>query len=665
MPTAVKTPRNPLHSSILPRLDKQYAAFYNKHMADAPMIQELEWDPSIRSSPAVPGGAALLPVAKTEDIELDGFSIRVFHPLLATPAEGKLPIFVWYHGGGMVLGRIGAENAFCTRVANSAQCVVVTVDYRLAPEFKFPVGSEDAWTAFEWIYKNGEERLGVDVTRFGIGGSSSGANLAIMVSQRAGLRSIPIEFMVLGVPVCDNTATGETYKSWSVNRQCPGLPDAKMLWYRDQYLPDEKDRSDPLASPLFASVEAFDKSVNKVFIALAELDLLRSEGEAYAEKLRSYGKDLDVRIYPGVPHAVQAMDGVLDMARTWIKDMCTYVAVQFGRHPADVAMEDLYPGPEGVEVGVEQIEGGGPWYKLDSPMVLGEAPVYRASDSTLHYVDCLQEPAELHILTLDPTSGDAVGKPIVHQLADSVTVACFREDKPGYICAYFQGVAFMDESGNLEILKEIIPTEDRGIRRFNDGGVDCQGRFWLAEIDRKALAFGMGRLPKDYGEPLGRLWRYDPDGSLHLMEKGLVCGNGLAWSPNNEIMYLNDSAAGLIWAYDFDIPTGNISNKTLFVDRRNLGGEPDGMVCDIEGNLWIAMWASSRVMCYSPTGEHLRDIVFTARNMACTAWGGPNYDTLYIASARDKTGRNKDDDGGHLFKYHVGVKGLPKYAFRG
>ena len=167
-------------------------------------------------------------------------------------------------------------------------------------------------------------------------------------------------------------------------------------------------------------------------------------------------------------------------------------------------------------------------------MVLGEAPMYRASDSTLHYNDCLHDPAEWHILKLDPKTGDAVGKPRILNLEDSVTVAAFREGKPGYIVAYFQGVAFMDEqTGKLEVVKEIIPTEDRGIRRFNDGGVDCQGRFWLAEIDRKGLAAGWGKSSAEY-QPIGRLWRYDPDGSLHQMETGLMCGNGLAWSPDNK-----------------------------------------------------------------------------------------------------------------------------------
>jgi len=194
------------------------------------------------------------------------------------------------------------------------------------------------------------------------------------------------------------------------------------------------------------------------------------------------------------------------------------------------------------DTSMEVLQGGKAWLKCPGPrgMTLGEAPIYRASDSTLHWVDCLSEPPEMHILKVDPETGDALGTDggnyRIVPLEDSVTVAFFRRSTPGsYICAYFQGVAFLDETtGKLEVLKEIIPTADRGIRRFNDGGVDARGRFWLAEIDRKAMAYGPRNLPADYGEPIGRLWRYDPDGSLHLMEKGIICGNGLAWSPDNK-----------------------------------------------------------------------------------------------------------------------------------
>lgn len=187
---------------------------------------------------------------------------------------------------------------------------------------------------------------------------------------------------------------------------------------------------------------------------------------------------------------------------------------------------------------LESIDGGKPWYSCPAPMVLGEAPIYRATDSTLHWVDCLSAPPRLYILKVDPQTGDAIGEARVLPLDDSVTVAFFRKDRPGsYIAAYYQGVCFLDEAtGKFEVIKEIIPTDQRDELRFNDGGIDAKGRFWLAEIDKRAMAFGPNQLPASYGTPKGRLWRYDPDGSLHLMiPEGVVCGNGLAWSPDNTI----------------------------------------------------------------------------------------------------------------------------------
>ncbi len=119
-------------------------------------------------------------------------------------------------------------------------------------------------------------------------------------------------------------------------------------------------------------------------------------------------------------------------------------------------------------------------------MVLGEAPVYRASDSTLHWVDVLNPSPALHILHLDPQTGIPVGGTRVIVLEDSVSVFAFRQKREkGYICTSYGAIALMDEeTGKLEVLKEIIPEGMKGERRFNDGGVDARGRFWVAEIDK-------------------------------------------------------------------------------------------------------------------------------------------------------------------------------------
>lgn len=170
-------------------------------------------------------------------------------------------------------------------------------------------------------------------------------------------------------------------------------------------------------------------------------------------------------------------------------------------------------------------------------MVLGEGPVYRTTDSTLHWFDCLSTPSELYILPVHAETGLPSAPARILPLADSISVAAFRKNKPGsYIAAYYQGICFLDEeTGTFEVVREIIPPGERAQRRLNDGGVDARGRFWVAEVDVGACAFPPGGVPVEYGVPRGRLWRFDPDGSLHCMlGGGLVCGNGVKWSNDNK-----------------------------------------------------------------------------------------------------------------------------------
>ncbi|TVY38274.1 Uncharacterized protein LSUB1_G002273 [Lachnellula subtilissima] len=294
-----------------------------------------------------------------------------------------------------------------------------------------------------------------------------------------------------------------------------------------------------------------------------------------------------------------------------------------------------------------------PWYKNPhlGPMVLGEAPLFRTHNNThsLHWVDPLKTPSELHILHLnpnDPSLPDGDAKTLV--LEDSVSVMCFRKGVNGsYICAYYQGIAFLDEeTGKLDVVREIIPQSERGELRLNDGAIDAKGRFWVAEIDKKAAAMGPGKIPSNY-EPKGRLWRYDPDGTLHQMESGVICGNGIGWSPDIKTIsncggggkvYFNDSVGQKTWAYDFDLESGSISNRRVFVDFAGSDMEPDGLVMDTDGNIWMAVYGSSRVrtVVYDPSGKHVRDVVFSAKAVTCPTWGGKNLDVLFITTAQDK-----------------------------
>jgi sugar lactone lactonase YvrE len=201
-----------------------------------------------------------------------------------------------------------------------------------------------------------------------------------------------------------------------------------------------------------------------------------------------------------------------------------------------------------------------PFYYIPDkkPMILGEGCTYRASDSTLHWVDCDHSPPRIFILKVDPDTGRAIGEARIVELPSddySVTVLSFRKNHPGsYICAYWQGVCTVDEvTGQVEVLKEIFPYEDRKQWRFNDGAIDAKGRFWLVEIDKVIFGMGLGAsIPEGYGRPRGKLWRYDPDGSLHCMlDGGIICGNGIGWSPDNRT---SESLVSFFFSSFFSLP---------------------------------------------------------------------------------------------------------------
>jgi sugar lactone lactonase YvrE len=186
---------------------------------------------------------------------------------------------------------------------------------------------------------------------------------------------------------------------------------------------------------------------------------------------------------------------------------------------------------------MEVIDGGSAWYRSNPANKLGESPIYRASDSTLHWVDVYADPCTIHILAIDPTTGDAVGLARILEVPfDAITVIRFRKDVVGsYVCGYRQGIALLDEkTGEVTVLKKLIEDEGRESMTMNDGGVDPQGRFWIGEVDLTGLrTYLRDKLPEGY-ESRGNLWRYEKDGTCTVMETGIMCGNGIGWSPDGK-----------------------------------------------------------------------------------------------------------------------------------
>jgi acetyl esterase len=229
--------------------------------------------------------------------------VRVYTPDAAVGhAHGVL---VWYHGGGFVLGDLETADATCRALANRAGCVVVSVDYRLAPEHPAPAALDDCVAALIWTVEN-FELLGVDASKVAVGGDSAGGTLAALVCQRVRAEFGPdIDFQLLVYPVTDLTMS---HPSIDENGEGYFLTKRTLEWFIASYLP-EGDPKDASVSPLYAD----DLSgMPPAMVITAELDPLRDEGEAYAARLRDAGVATEALRYEGQIHGFFAMATMLD-----------------------------------------------------------------------------------------------------------------------------------------------------------------------------------------------------------------------------------------------------------------------------------------------------------------------------------------------------------------
>jgi acetyl esterase len=253
-------------------------------------------------------------VAKVENRTIPGpagsIPVRVYTP----PASGPHPGLVFFHGGGFVLCNLDTHDGICRSLTNAAGCVVVSVDYRLAPEHPYPAAPEDCYAATQWVAKNGSE-LGIDVSRLAIGGDSAGGNLTAVTALLARDRGGPaLRFQLMIYPVTD---CGFETASYRENGDGYFLTTGMMRWFWDKYLADPKQAREGYASPLRAANLA---NLPPGLCITAGFDPLRDEGEAYAERLRRAGVDVHTSRYPGMFHGFLSMPAQLDKAREAIAE---------------------------------------------------------------------------------------------------------------------------------------------------------------------------------------------------------------------------------------------------------------------------------------------------------------------------------------------------------
>lgn len=237
--------------------------------------------------------------------------LRIYTP----EGPGPFGVLVYFHGGGWVIGDLDCSDAACRDLCATAGCVVVSVEYRLAPEHRYPAAAEDCIAATAWCAANAEALDGN--SRLAVGGESAGGNLAAVVSQHARDHGGPaIDFQLLLYPVVDADMSRGSYQE---NAEGYLLETSTMHWFWDHYCPDAQRRAEPLASPIQASSLA---DLPPALILTAEFDPLRDEGLAYAEALQAAGGEAEYHCYDGLVHDFFATAQMFQASRPGMELAC-------------------------------------------------------------------------------------------------------------------------------------------------------------------------------------------------------------------------------------------------------------------------------------------------------------------------------------------------------
>jgi len=280
---------------------------------ESPPVSEV---PQVRAdmeafAPALSGSGG--PDVAREDRRIEGgrgsIPLRIYRP-----GTADLPVLVYYHGGGWVLGSIESHDGLCAQLATDARCTVVSVDYRMAPEHPFPAAVDDAIDAFRWVREHAQG-LGGDPARVAVGGDSAGGNLAAVVSQQCAAFGEPgpsLQFLIY--PATDLSRDSASHATYGEGFY---LTRVRMEWFKDIYIPLE-ERADVRASPL-RSKEFTGQPPAQVITA--GFDPLRDEGRAYADALEAAGVAVTYKNYEGLIHGFASMAGLIPAARAAYGDM--------------------------------------------------------------------------------------------------------------------------------------------------------------------------------------------------------------------------------------------------------------------------------------------------------------------------------------------------------
>jgi len=276
----------------------------------------------------------------------------------------------------------------------------------------------------------------------------------------------------------------------------------------------------------------------------------------------------------------------------------------------------------------------------------GENPLWDDRAQVLYYVDNFGKLVHRH----DPASGESR----TWQTPSVVTTLALRQGG-GAVVTMHSGIAYLDfETGAVDMLH---PLADPPPYVYNDGTVDARGRFLIGGCTAQF----------DAPTPEGGLYRLDPDRSLTKLDSGIHFSNSPCFSPDGKTFYFSDSWLKTTYAYDYDVETGAVANRRVFITTHDLGGLPDGSTVDADGLVWITIYGGGKIAAFRPDGTLERTIDMPVKLVSSVAFGGPELDRLYVTSiAHGALGEPAEAGSGDLFVVEgLGARGLPEHKFAG
>src|SRR5680860_136881 len=261
-------------------------------------------------------------VDRVEDLTIPGPAGDIPARLDARDADAPLPMLVWYHGGGWVIGDLETHDGICRDLANTIGCVVVSVEYRLAPEHQFPAAVDDGFAALRWVADHAGE-LGGDPARLAVGGDSAGGHLAAVTAIAARDADVQLVFQLLVYPAVEyefeRPSMIENAEGYMLTRDA-------MQWFYGHYLNDPSEGDDWRVTPTRAESLA---GLPPAFVVTAEFDPLRDQGVAYADALAMAGNTVTATTYDGMFHGFFSMGAMVDRAKVAVDDAAVLVRDAF------------------------------------------------------------------------------------------------------------------------------------------------------------------------------------------------------------------------------------------------------------------------------------------------------------------------------------------------